>query len=293
MCFANIYFFLDVTAKQWYINNEDNLNWWETFKTGLSALFGDCQEYPRNVNEQLKSRAQRSGEVRSHTFKVSWGCAKNVKWCNYIEDVKQKRIERRKFERLSNVVPVAAEEDEPDLVSLIQRIVQEEVHRVIDQTGEPLHYSNPYPQSQLIEEIVQDDVEKALTPVSVKLSETQRRPTYADVARKSRVLAQRLPTQPRKTYLWRTVDNRPVCFHCGRPGHVIRYYRERKAIFDSYRNRRQSFDEIDAEEGTRRPHFIPRSTPSPTRYRSPTRRLRSPSPYRQPNRSPCRRNEEN
>ncbi|GFU30024.1 hypothetical protein TNCV_4716801 [Trichonephila clavipes] len=31
---------------------------------------------------------------------------------------------------------------------------------------------------------------------------------------------------------WRTADNRPVCFHCGRPGHVMRYCRERKAVFE-------------------------------------------------------------
>ncbi|GFQ78748.1 retrotrans_gag domain-containing protein [Trichonephila clavata] len=55
-----------------------------------------------------------------------------LKWCYYIEDMKQKRIGRQKSERLPNVVPGAAMQDEPDLVSLIRRIVQEEVHRVID-----------------------------------------------------------------------------------------------------------------------------------------------------------------
>ncbi|GFQ89390.1 CCHC-type domain-containing protein, partial [Trichonephila clavata] len=133
----------------------------------------------------------------------------------------------------------------------------------------------------------------ALAPVSINPAETQRRPTYAAVTKRSRVPAQRLPTQPRKTDLWQTTDNRPVCFYCGRPGHVVNYFRERKAIFNSYRNRRQSFDEIEAEGGARRPNFLPHSTPSPTRGRSPTRRFRSPSPYRRPSRSPSRKNEEN
>ncbi|GFR12317.1 hypothetical protein TNCT_564951 [Trichonephila clavata] len=57
-------------------------------------------------------------------------------------------------------------------------------------------------------------------------------------------------------------------FFLPRPGHVVRYCRERKAIFDSDRNRRQSFDEIEVEEGALRPNFLPRSTPSPARGRS-------------------------
>ncbi|GFY67114.1 hypothetical protein TNIN_486631 [Trichonephila inaurata madagascariensis] len=69
--------------------------------------------------------------------------------------------------------------------------------------------------------MVQDEVEKALAPVSVKPIETQRRPIYAAVTRSLRVPAQRLPTQPRKTYLWRTVAKRPICFHCGCPGLAI------------------------------------------------------------------------
>ncbi|GFX24651.1 retrotrans_gag domain-containing protein [Trichonephila clavipes] len=45
MCLANVYFFLDGTARQWYVNNEDALDSWEAFKNGLSGLFGDRQKY--------------------------------------------------------------------------------------------------------------------------------------------------------------------------------------------------------------------------------------------------------
>ncbi|GFY13073.1 hypothetical protein TNCV_666351 [Trichonephila clavipes] len=34
MCLANVYFFLDGTARQWYVNNEE-LDSWEAFKNGL------------------------------------------------------------------------------------------------------------------------------------------------------------------------------------------------------------------------------------------------------------------
>ncbi|GFU58279.1 hypothetical protein TNCV_4589581 [Trichonephila clavipes] len=38
------------------------LDSWEAFKNGLSGLFGDRQKYTRRAEEQLKCRAQRSGE---------------------------------------------------------------------------------------------------------------------------------------------------------------------------------------------------------------------------------------
>ncbi|GFX24650.1 transposon Ty3-I Gag-Pol polyprotein [Trichonephila clavipes] len=105
----------------------------------------------------------------------------------------------------------------------IRTIVREEVHRLINQTQESLD-SDP----QSLEEIVQDEVERVLAPVSTKPTETRPRPTYAAVTRKYRAPVQKFPPEPRKTDVWRTADNRPVCFHCGRPGHVMRYCREKR-----------------------------------------------------------------
>ncbi|GFS87643.1 CCHC-type domain-containing protein [Trichonephila clavipes] len=275
MCLANVYFFLDGTARQWYVNNEDALDSWEAFKNGLSGLFGDRQRYTRRAEEQLKCRAQRSGEsTQSYIQSVLGLC--------------QERVGRPRFERLPNVVPVASLTDETDLVSLIRTIVREEVHRLVNQTQESLD-SDP----QSLEEIVQDEVERVLAPVSTKPTETRPRPTYAAVTRKYRAPVQKFPPQPRKTDVWRTADNRPVCFHCGRPGHVMRYCRERKAVFDNSRNRRRNFDDVGTEEEIRRPNSSRRFTPSPTRGRSPIRRYRSPSPYRRSSQSPGRRSEEN
>ncbi|GFW16397.1 CCHC-type domain-containing protein [Trichonephila clavipes] len=177
--------------------------------------------------------------------------------------MKQKRVGRPRFERLPNVVPVASLTDETDLVSLIRTI------------------------------IVHDEVERVLAPVSTKPTETRPRPTYAAVTRKYRAPVQKFPPEPRKTDVWRTADNRPVCFHCGRPGHVMRYCRERKAVFDNSRNRRRNFDDVGTEEEIRRPNSSRRFTPSPTRGRSPIHRYRSPSPYRRSSQSPGRRSEEN
>ncbi|GFT89109.1 CCHC-type domain-containing protein [Trichonephila clavipes] len=266
MCLANVYFFLDGTARQWYVNNEDALDSLEAFKNGLSGLFGDRQKYTRRAEEQLKCRAQRSGEsTQSYIQSVLGLC--------------QEASKRRTGCILT---------DETDLVSLIRTIVREEVHRLVNQTQESLD-SDP----QSLEEIVQDEVERVLAPVSTKPTETRPRPTYAAVTRKYRAPVQKFPPEPRKTDVWRTADNRPVCFHCGRPGHVMRYCRERKAVFDNSRNRRRNFDDVGTEEEIRRPNSSRRFTPSPTRGRSPIRRYRSPSPYRRSSQSPGRRSEEN
>ncbi|GFR06172.1 retrovirus-related Pol polyprotein from transposon 297 [Trichonephila clavata] len=51
-------------------------------------------------------------------------------------------------------------------------------------------------------------------------NEPPRRPrTYATVVHQPRRPVELLPV-PRQTDVWRTDDNRPVCFYCGRPGHV-------------------------------------------------------------------------
>ncbi|GBN89725.1 hypothetical protein AVEN_35380-1 [Araneus ventricosus] len=86
--------------------------------------------------------------------------------------------------------------------------------------------------------------------------EPRQRPTYAAATRKSSVPIYIPPAQPRKTDIWRTADNSPVCFHCGLPGHVVRYCRQREAAFDSYRARRQKLNEVNAEEDFRSPNFV-------------------------------------
>ncbi|GFV56776.1 CCHC-type domain-containing protein [Trichonephila clavipes] len=50
------------------------------------------------------------------------------------------------------------------------------------------------------------------------------------------------PTQQdtgRKTNLWCTSGNVPICFHCGRLDHVTRYCRDRRCVFSAARQRRQ------------------------------------------------------
>lgn len=124
--------------------------------------------------------------------------------------------------------------------------------------------------------MVQDEVKRLCTSIG----HTCRNPTMTTIYHCNQETKSSCPqviNAAKKTDLWRGADNRPVCFHCARPEHVVCYCRERKAVFVNYRNRRQDFEEIDTEEETRRPNFIRRSTPRPTRGRSPTYHFRSPS----------------
>ncbi|GFT87681.1 CCHC-type domain-containing protein [Trichonephila clavipes] len=169
-----------------------------------------------------------------------------IKWCNYIEDMKQKRVGRPRFERLQTSYRLHPLTDETDLVSLIRTIRSFKTKL------------------------------KGFGPSVNKTYETRPRPTYAAVTRKYRAPVQKFPPEPRKTDVWRTADNRPVCFHCGRPGHVMRYCREKRLSLTTLRNRRRNFDDVGTEEEIRRPNSSRRFTPSPTRGRSPIRRYRSP-----------------
>ncbi|GFY23531.1 CCHC-type domain-containing protein [Trichonephila clavipes] len=227
MCLANVYFFLDEGAEEQLKCRAQRSG--ESTQSYIQSVLGLCQEVNPLMREDEKSITLMKGVAEDIyqallTREIN-DTASFIKWCNYIEDMKQKRVGRPRFERLPNVVPVASLTDETDLVSLIRTIVREEVHRLVNQTQESLD-SDP----QSLEEIVQDEVERVLAPVSTKPTETRPRPTYAAVTRKYRAPVQKFPPEPRKTDVWRTADNRPVCFHCGRPGHVMRYCREKGCL---------------------------------------------------------------
>ncbi|GFY45615.1 CCHC-type domain-containing protein [Trichonephila inaurata madagascariensis] len=152
---------------------------------------------------------------------------------------KKRRIAKHRFTRLPNVVPVASIGEHEDLVTLIRHIVMEEVQRMLAPAQQ-----NPQLESPSLGEVIREEAQQALCPlicsrpVAVnRRNEPPKRPrTYAIIVRQPRRPVEPLPV-PRQTDVWKTVDNRPVCFHCERPGHVVRYCRERRAILDAYRSR--------------------------------------------------------
>ncbi|GFR03347.1 CCHC-type domain-containing protein [Trichonephila clavata] len=169
--------------------------------------------------------------------------------------------------------------------------------------SQPLNIKKPELQS--IEAIIKDEVDRSLATItsqpitaSQQFFSSAQRPTLK-TSRRPTTYATRSPIVPppqyeaqRKTDLWLTADSRPVCFHCGRPEHVVRYCRERRAIFNDHRRNNPRNYNLPDEYENNSNHDAPfrRRSPSPAPGRSPTRRIRSrsPTPYRISNQSPNR-----
>ncbi|GFY62332.1 CCHC-type domain-containing protein [Trichonephila inaurata madagascariensis] len=129
-------------------------------------------------------------------------------------------------------------------MSLIRQVVREEMQHVFSQ---PLNIKQPELQS--IEAIIKDEVNRSLATIisqpitaSQQFFSSEQQPTLKTPRRPTTYAARSPMVAPppqyeaqRKTDWWRTADSRPVCFHCGRPGHVVRYCHERRAIFNDYR----------------------------------------------------------
>ncbi|GFX51186.1 CCHC-type domain-containing protein [Trichonephila clavipes] len=136
-----------------------------------------------------------------------------------------------------------------------------------------------------LDEVTREEVQQALCPVISSRSVAVNRRNEP-------------PRRPRTFSTIKTDDNRPVCFYWGRPHHVVRYCRKRRAIFDAYRSRQAANSQppslnLSPDECSRKAIRTP--SPIPSREKLPVHRYRSHSPYgrRSPSRSPIHRDEEN
>ncbi|GFV74313.1 CCHC-type domain-containing protein [Trichonephila clavipes] len=124
-----------------------------------------------------------------------------------------------------------------DLSNLIRRIVKEKIEKVLPRIVTGIN-DGPSDLESTIRE-----VRSKLTPL------TREKPAHSPYRTKRtgesswrpRPRQENRPTQQntgRKTDLWRTSDNVPICFHCERPGHVTRYCSDRR-VFSAARQRWQ------------------------------------------------------
>ncbi|UYV63324.1 hypothetical protein LAZ67_2003746 [Cordylochernes scorpioides] len=148
-------------------NKEESLNSWRSFEDAFRGVFELQEDSARRAEEVLKSRAQKAeessesyiqeilslccqvnprmeeGEIVAHIIKgISEDTyqvlvAKDIqtvdeilKFSRHLATVKQRRIGRTKFAKLSNVMPISCVDDSDDLAGLIRRIVREEIKKV-------------------------------------------------------------------------------------------------------------------------------------------------------------------
>ncbi|UYV76601.1 hypothetical protein LAZ67_14001425, partial [Cordylochernes scorpioides] len=255
LCLANVYFYLTGTALKWYENNEESIQTWTEFMSQLENVFGKNESSRLRAEKILKTRAQLKGESTEYYIqdvlrlckevdpqmneedKISHlmkGIAEElyqaliprdvhnteqfVTECRRIESIHCKRVTPTKYERLPNVASLSDHDDRADLSSMIRQIVREEVQRALGSTREE-------PKISTIEDMVKEEIGRTLAPISKHRRSSPQKEKPREFYN-NRYVAQTIrPQQPkqvngrRDTNEWRTTEGKPICFHCGRPGH--------------------------------------------------------------------------
>ncbi|UYV71576.1 hypothetical protein LAZ67_8003727 [Cordylochernes scorpioides] len=313
LCLANVYFYLTGTALKWYENNEESIQTWTEFMSKLENVFGKNESSRLRAEKILKSRAQLKGESTEYYIqdvlrlckevdpqmneedKISHlmkGIAEElyqallprdvhnteqfVTECRRIESLHCKRVTPTKYERLPNVASLSDHDDRADLSSMIRQIVREEVQRALGSTREE-------PKISTIEDMVKEEIGRTLAPISKPRRSSPQKERPREFYN-NRYVAQTIrPQQPkqvngrRDTNEWRTTEGKPICFHCGRPGHVVRYCRDRRREYEG----EQTWNYKQRDRLEPRTFYNSRSSQEPNDDlpRENRRRYRSPSPY--------------
>ncbi|UYV64678.1 hypothetical protein LAZ67_3001639 [Cordylochernes scorpioides] len=270
LCLTKVYFYLSGTALKWFENNEESIQTWKEFTSQLENVFGKKENSKLQAEKKLKIRAQLKGESTecyiqdvlclckevdpqmSEEDKISHlmkGIAEElyqallprdvqsteqfITECRRVETLRCRRVTPTKYERLPNVASLCDQDDGEDLSSLIRKIVREEIKQALDSPQEE-------PKIAVIEDLVREEIVKTLAPRSKPtISPPQAsRPRYkAQTIRPHSEPHYRKQGRRCDTNEWRTTEGKPICFYCGRPGHVVRYCRDRKRHNEERRNK--------------------------------------------------------
>lgn len=209
---------------------------------------------------------------------------------SYDELRRQRVVTRHPPSEFAPVSGLTLGVDESPLMHQIKEFVREEVARQLSLVP----FTNAQPHSPLtrgLQTVIKEQVAECL-PAAIPPPTVAAPLTYADVAARP-PFAPRPPLQavarpppipfsppapqlPRQPNPWRTADNRPICYHCGIPGHVARFCRRLMQPTYDYRRPMNSYAPRQLQSPV-----PPDETPVPyTTRRSPSPRRRSISPMR-------------
>ncbi|UYV64575.1 hypothetical protein LAZ67_3001211 [Cordylochernes scorpioides] len=154
-----------------------------------------------------------------------------------------------------------------------------------------------------LRDIIRSEIQQTLAPISAPRQPESFRPRRQYLPQNDQGYRRRTEGPPNNQRTqWRTEDDRPICFHCGRPGHVACYCRDRRQAFADARLGRETVDfgrprtenYTIGESGSELSQGRLRNpSPYPHRGRFQTPRRTSQSPARHPSRSSSRCSEEN
>lgn len=314
---ANLIFYLAGTARVWFQTHEEELTTWDICKQKLTDLFGKPVGRQRAAQKDLASRAQTCTESYltyiqdvlalcrkvdprmseadkvAHVikgiaddafhllvFKNSSTVQAIITECRRFEEAKSRRI-AHPFPRLPNTAATSTCEDlrslpTPNRSDDIVHIIRREIEAASPIPTPTLGSDNCQSTVSLIQTVVRQELANAgLTNVC-----SINRPDYASSTSVMRPRNVNTPPRYRNPAEWRTPDDKPICFTCGRIGHISRHCRS------SWNSTPWPYLPSD-----RPPHaasrFPPRMQPAtPGDTSRPARSSRSPSPHRRFSRSP-------
>ncbi|UYV65515.1 RALGAPB [Cordylochernes scorpioides] len=282
MCLANVYFFLSGTARSWFENIE------EQEKSELCDIY--IQEI-LNLCKQIDPKMSESEKV-AHLLK---GISEDIYRSIVILDIDTtedflrlcRKIEKSNKQRVNKRITTQR---------CFDRSSRDRINRGLNQmdslrrSRRALNAAPTAPEPSPLKTIIIEEFGKNLAAISNPVQRAQ--PQYKTQTRIfARTPRQRYPDQDtsvfnqtpsqRRTDQWRTQDNKPICFHCGRPGHVKRYCRDRQPV-DQYELERpkrytqtRQTTQFNEEHSSRSQNYR-QPSPYPNRERSPRRQSISP-----------------
>lgn len=207
-----------------------------------------------------------------------------IRECRRFEEAKSRRVSQQ-FVRLPNTAASSSCEDvQPPGTENLLRLVRREIEAASPSVPPIRSYDESRPAVSLIQAVVREELANAGIRPTCSVSS----PTVGNFFR---------PPRPQSTYLryrdpnlWRTHDDKPICFNCNGVGHISRHCRYRQISSPrpayAYRPEDSRFSPFHARNdlphcdvAAPTPHYDRRSpSPQNRRSRSPIAR-RSPSPY--------------